>query len=259
MRTLVRNAFIVLALLTPSAAGPHPPRVSAQAALRLEVKENDIDLPGRTLHFRMSSGVVQSVDYEMFSPEGAKLHTGHEDYAHAAPGQALEVRWPDLGKKAENFRMELKFSAADGGWVTFQIIRFYIEVPHEEVEFDSGKHDVKADQQGKLDKPLGLLKEAASKYSALMNVSLYVAGHTDTVGASSDNQRLSERRASAIASWFTAHGLRGMPIYARGFGEGALAVNTADGVAEVRNRRAQYIVSSFAPGIAGPGSWRRVQ
>jgi outer membrane protein OmpA-like peptidoglycan-associated protein len=230
----------------------------AQGKLRLEIKEGDIDLAQRTVHFRVSGDAVQSVDYEMFSPEGDKLHAGHQDFARAAPGEALAVTWPDLGEKAENFRMELKFNA-NGGWLTFQIIRFYIEVPHEEVEFDSGKWDVKADQQAKLNKPLALLKEAAAKYSALMNVSLYVAGHTDTVGAGSDNQRLSERRAGAIAQWFTAHGLRGMPIYARGFGEGALAVHTPDNTAEPKNRRAQYIVSSFAPTLAGPGTWRRLQ
>jgi outer membrane protein OmpA-like peptidoglycan-associated protein len=202
---------------------------------------------------------VQSVDYEMFSPEGAKLHVGHEDFPHAAPGQPLALTWPELGKKAENFRMELKFNAANGSWVTFQIIRFYIEVPHEEVEFDSGKWDVKPDQQSKLDTPLKLLKEAASKYSTLMNVSLYVAGHTDTVGQASDNQRLSERRAQAIAQWLIAHGLRGLSIHVRGFGEGALAVQTPDNTPDPRNRRAQYIVSSFAPPLTGPGSWRRIQ
>lgn len=232
---------------------------SAEVALRLEIKESDIDLTARTLRFRLLGGAVQRVDYEMFSPDGSKLHAGHEDFASATEGQPLTLSWPDLGKKAENFRMELKFSAANGSWVTFQIIRFYIEVPHEEVEFDSGKWDVKADQQGKLDKPLALLKEAAAKYSKLMNVSLYVAGHTDTVGAGSDNQRLSERRAQAIAQWFIAHGLRGLPIHVRGFGEGALAVQTPDNTPEQRNRRAQYIVSSFAPTLAGPGSWRRIQ
>lgn len=254
MRNMLCFALVLVAMLPLSAAGTH-----AQGALRLEIKESDIDLAARTLRFRLNGGAVQSVDYEMFSPEGAKLHAGHEDFARAAPGQPLAVTWPELGKKAENFRMELKFTAANDTWVTFQIIRFYIEVPHEELEFDSGKSDLKADQQSKLDKPLGLLKEAASKYSALMNVSLYIAGHTDTVGAGSDNQRLSERRAQAIAQWLIAHGLRGLPIHVRGFGEGALAVQTPDNTPEQRNRRAQYIVSSFAPPLVGPGSWRRIQ
>jgi outer membrane protein OmpA-like peptidoglycan-associated protein len=258
---LRRSVYVRYALtLLVSALLPLLPAAGlAQPKLRLEIREGDIDVAARILHFRLSGGSVERVDMEVFSPEGEALYTGHEDYAHAAPGAPLDVSWPDLGKRGENFRMELKFSAAGGTWVTFQIIRFYIEVPHEEVEFDSGKWDVKPDQQAKLDKPLSLLKEAAAKYSSLMNVSLYVAGHTDTVGQAADNQRLSERRAQAIAQWLTHHGLRGIPVYVRGFGEGALAVHTADNVPEQRNRRAQYIVSSFAPPLAGPGSWKRMQ
>ena len=134
------------------------------------------------------------------------------------------------------------------------MIRFYIEVPHEEVEFESGKWTIPKEQEAKLEKPLSLLKEAQAKYAELMNVSLYVAGHTDTVGKAKDNQRLSERRAQAIADYFIAHGLTKMPIFVRGFG--ALAVKTADNVAEPRNRRALYIVSSFVPALEGPGQFK---
>ena len=43
------------------------------------------------------------------------------------------------------------------------------------------------------------------------------------------------------------------------FGEGAPLVKTADNVDTPANRRVQYIVSTFTPHIAGPGSWQRVQ
>lgn len=253
----VGNAALTasLASMTWSTA----PAAHAQSNLRLSIGENDIDVAARTIHFQLSGSSVQRVDVEIFSPDGDKLYAGQQTFERARPGDRLDVTWPDLGKQGDNFRMELKFTAANGAWVTFQVTRFYIEVPHEEVEFDTGKWEVKADQQAKLEKPLTLLKEAASKYSSLMNVSLYVAGHTDTVGQANDNQRLSEQRAQAIAQWFTKHGLRGMPIYVRGFGEGAPAVKTADNVPEQRNRRAQYIVSSFAPQLAGPGNWKRIK
>ena len=232
---------------------------SAQSKVRLEIGENDIDLGARTLHFQLTGGAVRRVDVAVFSPDAEPLYTGHEDYEHAAPGARLSVSWPDLGKQGDNFRMELKFTTDTKAWVTFQVVRFYAEVPREEVAFDSGKWEVQADQQSKLEKPLSVLKEAAAKYSALMNVSLYVAGHTDTVGKTSDNQQLSEQRARAIAEWFTKHGLRGMPIYARGFGESLPAIKTPDNVPEPRNRRAQYIVSSFAPPLAGSGTWKRLK
>ena len=67
---------------------------------------------------------------------------------------------------------------------------------------------------------------------------------------------LSERRAKAIADYFIAHGLTKIPIFVRGFGEGALAVKTADNIPEAKNRRAVYIISSFTPVLQGPGQFK---
>lgn len=102
-------------------------------------------------------------------------------------------------------------------------------------------------------------RAAIAKYSHMTDIGLYIVGHTDTVGPAADNQRLSDKRASAIANVFMTHGLKPLPIYVRGCGEGVPAIKTADNVAEAKNRRAQYIVSSFMPEFPGPGKWHRVQ
>ena len=188
--------------------------------------------------------------------DGELLHAGHRSYDDPPAGTKLQIGWPDLGKKGENFRIELKFTDSKDNWVTFQVIRFYVEVPHEEVEFETAKWKIPEDQEPKLQKPLSLLKETADKYAELMNVSLYVGGHTDTVGKAEDNLLLSERRAKAIADYFIAHGLTKIPIFVRGFGEGALAVKTADNIPEAKNRRAVYIISSFTPILQGPGQFK---
>ena len=232
--------------------------LAAAQQLGLHIGANDIDVAGRSISFSLDTAAA-SAEIQVFSPEGELLYSGQQAYPEAAPGARLRVGWPDLGAKGENFRIELKFTDTKHNWVTFQVIRFYMEVPHEEVEFASGKWDIAKAQQTKLEKPLALLKEASAKYAELMNVSLYVAGHTDTVGKASDNQLLSERRARAIADYFVAHGLSKLPIYVRGFGEGALAVKTADNVPEAKNRRALYIVSSFMPQLAGPGQFKRIR
>ena len=235
-----------------------PVLASAQPKLQLNIAENDIDVEKRTIRFSMSTATA-SAEIEVFSPEGTLLHSGRQDYPNATPGSQLEVSWPDLGDNGKNFRIELKFTDTAGNWVTFQVIRFYIEIPHEEIEFETAKAVITPEQRPKLDKPFALLEEAVAKYSKLMSVGLYVGGHTDTVGQAADNQKLSEKRAQAIAKFFIDRGLKSLPIFVRGFGEGALAVKTADNVAERKNRRAQYIISSYVPPLAGPGSWRRVQ
>lgn len=250
MRTLHYAIPVLLGLCLSSLA--------AAEKLELRIGAEDIDVAGRTIYFTLGTA-ARLAEIEVFSPEGALLHSGRASYDDAKPGERLSVSWPDLGKQGESFRIELKFTDSKDRWVTFQVIRFYLEVPHEEVEFESGKWDIPKPQEEKLHKPLALLKDAAAKYAKLMDVSLYVAGHTDTVGKDGDNQLLSERRAQAIADYFSKNGLTGMPIFVRGFGEGALAVQTKDNVPEAKNRRALYIVSSFTPALAGPGEWKRVR
>jgi len=235
------------------------PTVSAQAKkLSLDIRDSDIDVANRTIYFRLGTA-AQSAEIQVFSPEGESLHAEVVEYENAKPGQRLSVSWPDLGERGENFRIELKFTDTQDNWIGFQVIRFYLEVPHEEINFASGKWDISTDEAPKLTEPLRLLKEAVAKYADLMEVHLYVAGHTDTVGKPADNQLLSERRARSIAQYFVAHGLTRIPIFARGFGEGVPEVKTDDDVDEPRNRRAQYILSTFTPEVAGPGQWQRIR
>jgi len=248
----MRNELASLALCLVSTLIP---AFAHAEQLELRIGDGDIDVANRTIHFALAT-VAKSAAIEVFSPEGELLHSATQTYDAPEPGARLAIGWPDLGKRGENFRIELKFTDSQARWVTFQVIRFYLEVPHEEVEFESGKATIPKEQEAKLHRPLELLKQAEAKYAELMDVSLYVAGHTDTVGKAADNQLLSERRAQAIADYFHQNGLTKMPIFVRGFGEGALAVKTADNVPEAKNRRALYIVSSFMPMLEGPGQFR---
>ena len=233
-------------------------QAAAAPNLKLDIRSEDIDVQNRTIYFRMGT-VTKSVEIDVFSPDGELLYKGSKQYDPHEPGTRLSIDWPYLADRGDNFRIELKFIDEGGYWVTFQVIRFYLEVPHEDIAFASAKWDISPEEEPKLVEPLKLLKDAVNKYAKLMDVRLYVAGHTDTVGKAPANQLLSEKRAHSIARYFIDHGLKGIPIFVRGFGEGALAVKTGDNVAKAENRRAQYIVSTFTPEVAGPGEWQQVQ
>jgi outer membrane protein OmpA-like peptidoglycan-associated protein len=73
-----------------------------------------------------------------------------------------------------------------------------------------------------------------------------VTGHTDTVGTARYNQRLSERRADAVRKALVADGVPADEITAKGAGKTDLAVPTAQGVNEPRNRRA--VIMEAGPG-----------
>ncbi|UEM20168.1 OmpA family protein [Skermanella mucosa] len=68
---------------------------------------------------------------------------------------------------------------------------------------------------------------------------LNVLGHTDTSGSPAYNQRLSERRASAVREALVQRGVPAGQITTRGLGETQPLIATGDGVREPSNRRAE--------------------
>ena len=86
---------------------------------------------------------------------------------------------------------------------------------------------------------LATLFEEVAKRQA---VEVQITGHTDTVGATSDNDRLSTQRAEAIKEMLISKGLKSNFIRAVGRGERDLLVLTPDNVLEPRNRRVEVIV-----------------
>jgi len=245
---------LAVALLMAAVA----PRGVAARPLQLRIGERDVDVEGRTIHFRLNA-TAASAELKIYSAEGSLLHTSDTELGNAKGGQRMSVSWPDLGKEGVNFRLELIVNDNDEHWVAFEVVRFYLEIPHEDVIFKSGSADIDSEQEPKLVDPLETMKDAVKRYGKIMDVKLYVAGHTDTVGSTADNQRLSRQRARSIAKYFMGNGLRKVQIFVRGFGEGSPLVKTADNVDQPRNRRVQYIISTFMPHISGPGSWKRVQ
>ena len=67
-------------------------------------------------------------------------------------------------------------------------------------------------------------------------------GHTDSVGSDSANDLLSRQRAEVVRAAFAARGLPADKVVTIGRGKRDLAVPTADGVAEPRNRRVEILV-----------------
>jgi outer membrane protein OmpA-like peptidoglycan-associated protein len=241
-----------------AAVGLALPYEALAKQLEIHVTKNDVDLANRTLYFKINRP-ADSAEIQIFTPEGELIAEKVEMYNGAPAGTRLSISWPDLLKNSDNFRLELKVTDVDEFWIGWQIIRFYLEIPHEEVVFETAKWDIRPSEAHKLDAALVLLVDAIKKYGKLMDCKLYVAGHTDTVDTVAYNRDLSLKRARSIAKYFFDNGVKGIPVFVRGFGEELLAVETGDSVAEGKNRRAQYILSTFPPEMSGPGSWQQIK
>ncbi len=88
-----------------------------------------------------------------------------------------------------------------------------------------------------------IIREAAATAMHDGYVTILVTGHTDTVGSSSYNQRLSRRRAENVKRALIGQGIPAKGISASGQGETTLMVQTGDREMEPRNRRAEIDVN----------------
>ncbi len=90
-----------------------------------------------------------------------------------------------------------------------------------------------------------LLDRVAASLTQYPNSLVDVYGHTDTVGSTSVNQRLSEQRAQAVANYLISRGVSSSRIRWMGFGETQLKVSTGDNVNEPLNRRVEIKILPF--------------
>ncbi|MBL6455344.1 OmpA family protein [Belnapia sp. T6] len=87
-----------------------------------------------------------------------------------------------------------------------------------------------------------IIGEAAQNARRVESTRIEVAGHADRSGTPQYNQRLSERRAQAVAAELMARGIGRNEISVTAFGESRPLVPTADGVREPQNRRVEIVL-----------------
>jgi outer membrane protein OmpA-like peptidoglycan-associated protein len=87
-----------------------------------------------------------------------------------------------------------------------------------------------------------IVKEAADASTKVQITKIQVNGYTDLSGTAAYNQRLSVRRAQAVAAELVKDGVPRASISIEGFGESNPLVPTAKGVREPQNRRVEIIL-----------------
>ena len=92
------------------------------------------------------------------------------------------------------------------------------------------------------DRARQIIREAAENSTRVQYTRIEVNGYTDTSGTAAYNQRLSVRRAQAVAAELVRNGVPRHAITIQGFGETHLLVPTGPGVREPQNRRVEIII-----------------
>jgi len=254
--------WILLATLTAAcfmagaahAEGGH----RATPAPQIQIDKSKVDLANHRLEMRLSHPPAD-VEIVVTADTGEQLASERQDFTGQPAGSPLIVTWTP-SSDAPAARIELRAHDTAGGFAGMAIVSWSLSIPHEEVVFKTDSAEIMDSERPKLEASLQQINAALAKHKdEFGHPTLFIAGHTDTVGGNAYNLKLSQARAQSIARWFKSHGLRIAVAY-EGFGESALAVKTADNVDEPRNRRVDYILSVEEPVLRATGfrpSWKR--
>jgi outer membrane protein OmpA-like peptidoglycan-associated protein len=233
----------------------------APAALQVQVDKSKVDLKAHRLEVRMSRPAGK-VKIEVTSDADAVLADEEHDFSGRPAGIPLVVTWTP-SSDAPVARIAVRAYDAAGNWSGVELSPWFVNIPHEDVNFDSDSSEIRASETPKVEAAFAKIEEILAQDQAHgrmhPGITLFIAGHTDTVGSPSHNLKLSQDRARAIAAWFRKRGVR-MPISFEGFGETSLAVKTADNVDEIRNRRVDYVLSDGPPSYSAGfrPAWKRI-
>jgi outer membrane protein OmpA-like peptidoglycan-associated protein len=217
-----------------------------------------VDLERHRLELRMSRKAGH-VEIKVWDDSGLMLAEEDHDFDGRPANSKLLVTWSPRTSQPVA-KIEVYAYDSEGYYKAIRIVPWSLEIPHEEVNFETNSDAISASEEPKLVESLELIRQGIREHQELGTITLFIAGHTDTRGTSEHNLDLSRRRARAIGHWFKTHGV-GVSVAYEGFGEGSLKVKTADGVDEAQNRRVDYVLSVEAPRLKGSGApvgWKRL-
>ncbi len=92
------------------------------------------------------------------------------------------------------------------------------------------------------DRARQIIAEAATNARTVRSTRIEVSGHADRTGSAAYNQRLSVRRAEAVAAELVRRGIARNEMTIQGFGFDRPLVPTAMGVREPQNRRVEIVL-----------------
>lgn len=218
--------------------------------IRIGYQRDHLYLDRHILEFQISRP-SKKLDAELtvYNDQGQVVGEAAQSYELAPSGKWLAISWEP---KDDSPVMMMKLHASDGGgFVDETLTPWSVSIPHEEVNFATNSAVIGESERPKLNDAYEKIAAEVVKAQKLgVRCSLFISGHTDTVGSRDKNQKLSVDRAKAIASYFHAKGLT-IKVSYQGFGEDRPKVQTLDETDEPANRRADYTISAEGPPSMG--------
>jgi outer membrane protein OmpA-like peptidoglycan-associated protein len=213
--------------------------VEVRSPLQFQVSPGDWDREAHTLVIHPSRPLKAAVA-RVIGIGGREIDGGP-----AVLADPLAPRFA-FGTTEEVLQIQVEAQDDAGVRALLTLSPWFYAIPHDDVVFASGSSVITPEEEPKLARVWTDVRGVLDKYGSVVQIRLYVAGYTDTVGSAESNRALSRSRAKAIASWFARQGFPG-EVWWQGFGEDVLAVPTPDETDASPNRRALYLLAADAP------------
>jgi outer membrane protein OmpA-like peptidoglycan-associated protein len=180
-------------------------------------------------------GVLGAVAYKRDRTDGALIGVVGGGLAGGAVGAYMDSQKRDLEK---NLSKEIHAGQAKVETLPNHVVRITMT---NQTAFDTNSADIKPGFDSTMDK----LADVVVRYG---KTSLTVVGHTDNVGSNDYNQKLSERRARAVAQYFESKRVNAMRLATSGKGESQPVASNSSENGRQANRRVEIYVEPVVQG-----------
>src|SRR5258706_10459586 len=179
--------------------------------------------------------VVGAVAYSKDRTKGAVVGAVGGCLAGGAGGAYMDRQKKDLEK---NLAKEIQAGQARVEAMPNHVVRITMT---NQTAFETNSSDIKPGFDSTMDK----LADIVVRYG---KTTLTIVGHTDNVGSNEYNQKLSERRAHAVAQYFESKRVNPVRMALSGKGETAPIANNGSEGGRQANRRVEIYVEPVVQG-----------
>jgi len=183
----------------------------------------------------VGGAVVGAVAYKKDRTKGAVIGAVGGGLAGGAVGAYMDSQKRDLEK---NLSREIQAGQARVDKLPGNIVRVTMT---SQTAFDTNRSDIKPGFRSTMDK----LSDVVIRYG---KTTLTVVGHTDNIGSDEYNQKLSERRAVAVAGYFESKDVNPVRLATIGKGEGEPVASNDSETGRQANRRVEIYVEPVVQG-----------
>jgi len=183
----------------------------------------------------LGGAVIGAMAYKKDRTKGAVIGAVGGGLAGAAVGNYMDAQKRDLEK---NLAPEIQAGQVRVQKLSDQVV---LVTMTNQTAFDVDSTAVKTGFNSTMDK----LADVVVRYG---KTTLTVVGHTDSTGTQAYNQRLSERRALAVAQYLEGKGVNGMRLATAGKGETQPIASNTTAAGRTANRRVEIYVEAVVQG-----------